>query len=332
MGVSNITLGEFLVQQQADVPSASGEFAALFAALVLAAKAVHRDISRAGLVDVLGAAGETNVQGEAQQKLDVLANAQFSSALAARGVVCGVASEEEEGFIRFDQRHNQQAKYVVLMDPLDGSANIDVNVSVGTIFSVYQRVTPVGGPVNESDFLQPGTKQVAAGYVIYGTSMLLVYSTGKGVNGFTFDASLGEFCLSHPNLQLPKCGSIYSVNQGKFEQFPSPIQRYLVGCQTDNAVKGLPYSARYIGSLVSDFHRNLIKGGVYLYPPVKAYPEGKLRLLYECNPIAFIAEQAGGKAVIAPGKRVLEVVPTSLHQRCPFYVGSSAMIAQLESA
>ncbi len=332
MTISNITLGEFLVQQQAGAPGASGEFSALFAALVLAAKAVHRDINRAGLVDVLGAAGETNVQGEPQQKLDVLANTLFSSALAARGVVCGIASEEEEGFIRFEQSHNQQAKYVVLMDPLDGSANIDVNVSVGTIFSVVQRVTPVGGPVNESDFLQPGTKQVAAGYVIYGTSTLLVYSTGKGVNGFTYDASLGEFCLSHPNMQLPKRGSIYSVNQGNFEQFPRPVQRYLMDCQTENAAKGQPYSARYIGSLVSDFHRNLIKGGVYLYPPVKAFPEGKLRLLYECNPIAFIAEQAGGKAIIAPGQRVLEVVPTSLHQRCPFYVGSYEMVEQLESS
>lgn len=324
------TLGEFIIDQQKEYPGASGELTSLFSSIRLAAKILHREINKAGLADIMGSAGAANVQGEQQQKLDVYANERFKSALAQRGVVCGIASEEEEQFVKFEETKNLDGKYVVLIDPLDGSSNIDVNVSVGTIFSVYRRVSPVGSHVTEEDFLQPGHKQIAAGYVIYGSSTMLVYSTGNGVNGFTYDPTIGVFCLSHPNLRVPENGTIYSINEGNYVHFPDGVKKYIKYCQEEDKSTKRPYTSRYIGSLVSDFHRNLIKGGIYMYPSTSSHPNGKLRLLYECNPMAFLIEQAGGKAIAGAGQRVLDIEPTELHQRCPLFVGSPNMVDKLE--
>lgn len=324
------TLGEFIIDQQKEYPGASGELTSLFSSIRLAAKILHREINKAGLADIMGSAGAANVQGEQQQKLDVYANERFKSALAQRGVVCGIASEEEEQFVKFEETKNLDGKYVVLIDPLDGSSNIDVNVSVGTIFSVYRRVSPVGSHVTEEDFLQPGHKQIAAGYVIYGSSTMLVYSTGNGVNGFTYDPTIGVFCLSHPNLRVPESGTIYSINEGNYVHFPDGVKKYIKYCQEEDKSTKRPYTSRYIGSLVSDFHRNLIKGGIYMYPSTASHPNGKLRLLYECNPMAFLIEQAGGKAIAGAGQRVLDIEPTELHQRCPLFVGSPNMVDKLE--
>ena len=324
------TLGEFIVDQQSGHPEATGELTSLFSSIRLAAKILHREINKAGLADITGAAGADNVQGEQQQKLDVYANERFKNALAQRGVVCGIASEEEEEFVKFEETKNCEGKYVVLIDPLDGSSNIDVNVSVGTIFSVYRRVSPVGSHVTEADFLQPGHKQIAAGYVIYGSSTMMVYSSGKGVNGFTYDPTIGVFCLSHPNLKIPEDGTIYSINEGNYVHFPDGVKKYIKYCQEEDTATKRPYTSRYIGSLVSDFHRNLIKGGIYLYPSTSRHPNGKLRLLYECNPMAFLIEQAGGKAIAGVGKRILDIEPTELHQRSPLFVGSTKMVDKLE--
>lgn len=324
------TLGEFIIDRQMEYPGATGELTSLFSSIRLAAKILHREINKAGLADITGAASSENIQGEQQQKLDVFANERFISALAQRGIVCGIASEEEEQIIKFEETKNLNGKYVVLMDPLDGSSNIDVNVSVGTIFSVYRRVSPVGSHVTQEDFLQPGNKQVAAGYVIYGSSTMLVYSTGNGVNGFTYDPTIGVFGLSHPNLRVPADGTIYSVNEGNYINFPEGVKKYIKYCQEEDTSTNRPYTSRYIGSLVSDFHRNLIKGGLYLYPSSGRYPDGKLRLLYECNPMAFLIEQAGGKAISSPGQRILDIEPTELHQRCPLFVGSPNMVDKLE--
>jgi len=245
-----------------------------------------------------------------------------------REIVCGIASEEEDEFVRIEGRNrSHDNKYVLLMDPLDDSSNIDVNVSVGTIFSIYRRVTPVGTPVQLEDFLQPGTQQVAAGYVIYGTSTMLVYTTGNGVNGFTLNPAIGVFYLSHPNIKFPVNGAIYSINEGYYSHFPQGVKDYLKFCQEETEDR--PYKARYIGSLVSDFHRNMIKGGIYVYPTSSKAPEGKLRLLYECNPMAYIAEQANGKATDGY-QRILEIKPTRLHQRVPFFCGSKKMVNDAE--
>jgi fructose-1,6-bisphosphatase I len=276
----------------------------------------------------LGAAGDTNIQGEDQQKLDVYANEKFIQTLINRNIVCGIASEEEDSFIAINSNdQNHQNKYIVLMDPLDGSSNIDVNVSVGTIFSIYRRVTPVGTPVQDQDFLQKGSEQVAAGYIIYGTSTMLVYTTGDGVNGFTLNPAIGTFYLSHPQMQFPENGTIYSVNEGNYIHFPKGIKNYIKYCQMEEGDR--PYTSRYIGSLVSDFHRNMIKGGIYLYPTSSKNPNGKLRLLYECNPMALLAEQANGKASDGT-TRILDIAPTELHQRVPFICGSSAMVEKAE--
>lgn len=324
------TLGEFIVDRQHEYPGATGELSSLFSSLRLAAKIVHREINKAGLVDLAGASGEENIQGEQQQKLDLYANDKFKAALAARGMVCGLASEEEDDFVRFEEGINLNGKYIVLTDPLDGSSNIDVNVSVGTIFSIYKRLSPIGQPVNEADFLQPGTEQVAAGYIIYGSSTMLVYTTGNGVHGFTYDPTLGVFCLSHQDMKFPEDGIIYSLNEGNYVHFPTGVKEYIKYCQVEDDATQRPYTSRYIGSLVSDFHRNLIKGGIYLYPTSSRYPNGKLRLLYECNPMAMLAEQAGGKAVADANKRILEIQPTELHQRAPFFVGSKNMVEKVE--
>ncbi|MEX0359612.1 MAG: class 1 fructose-bisphosphatase, partial [Allomuricauda sp.] len=286
------------------------------------------EVNKAGLVDILGTAGDTNIQGENQQKLDVLANEKFIQTLKNREIVCGIASEEEDDFISINsQDENHQNKYVVLIDPLDGSSNIDVNVSVGTIFSIYRRITPVGTPVTLEDFLQPGKNQVAAGYIIYGTSTMLVYTTGHGVNGFTLNPAIGTFYLSHPNMQFPETGKIYSVNEGNYIHFPQGVKDYIKYCQKEEGDR--PYTSRYIGSLVSDFHRNMIKGGIYMYPKSSKAHKGKLRLLYECNPMAFLAEQANGKA--SDGfQRIMEIKPTELHERVPFFCGSRKMVETAE--
>lgn len=324
----NKTLGEFIIENQKAHQYSSGELSKIINSIRLAAKVVNYKVNKAGLVDIVGAAGDQNIQGEDQQKLDVYANEVFIQTLINREIVCGIASEENDDFITvegLDKSHNN--KYVVLMDPLDGSSNIDVNVSVGTIFSVYKRVSPIGTPVTLEDFLQPGTAQVAAGYVVYGTSTMLVYTTGHGVNGFTLNPAIGTFYLSHPNMKFPEKGNIYSVNEGNYVHFPQGVKDYIKYCQLEEGDR--PYTSRYIGSLVSDFHRNMIKGGIYLYPTTSKTPNGKLRLLYECNPMAFIAEQAGGKASNGFG-RIMEIQPTELHQRVPFYSGNKEMVEKAE--
>lgn len=323
------TLGEFIIENQSSFKYSSGELSSLINSIRLAAKVVNHEVNKAGLVDIIGAAGDTNIQGEDQQKLDVYANDKFIQTLTNRNIVCGIASEEEDDFISINsQDENHQNKYIVLIDPLDGSSNIDVNVSVGTIFSIYRRVTPVGTPVTLEDFLQKGNKQVAAGYVVYGTSTMLVYTTGDGVNGFTLNPAIGSFYLSHPNMEFPEDGGIYSVNEGNYFDFPQGIKNYIKYCQKEEDDR--PYTSRYIGSLVSDFHRNMIKGGIYIYPASSKAPTGKLRLLYECNPMAFLAEQAGGKA--SDGfKRIMDIQPSELHQRVPMFCGSTKMVEKAES-
>ena len=325
----NQTLGEFIIEKQTEFQYSSGELSKLINAIRLAAKVVNHEVNKAGLVDITGSYGDTNIQGEEQQKLDVLAHEKFIQTLTNREIVCGIASEEEESFISINSLDNRhQNKYVVLIDPLDGSSNIDVNVSVGTIFSIYRRITPIGTPVTLEDFLQPGKNQVAAGYVVYGTSTMLVYTTGHGVNGFTLNPAIGTFYLSHPNMQYTETGKIYSVNEGNYIHFPQGVKDYIKYCQQEEDDR--PYTSRYIGSLVSDFHRNMIKGGIYLYPESSKAPNGKLRLLYECNPMAFIAEQAGGSA--SDGfRRILDLQPSALHQRTPFFCGSRKMVATLEA-
>ena len=324
------TMGEFLVETQKAFPQANGGLTQVLSSIRLAAKVVHRTINKAGLVDILGDAGSENVQGEHQMRMDIYANDTFLKSFKSMGEVCGVGSEELEDFIAFDDDIHNNSKYVVLMDPLDGSSNVDVNVSVGTIFSIYQRVSPLGKPVQLEDFLQPGNKQVAAGYVIYGSSTMLVFTTGNGVNGFTLDPSIGTFCLSHPLIQVPENGSIYSVNEGNYVHFPEGVKRYIKYCQELDEPSGRPYTSRYIGSLVSDLHRNLLKGGIYLYPTGTKSPKGKLRLLYECNPLAFITEQAGGRATDGY-QRIMDIKPEELHQRVAYFVGSTAMVLEAES-
>ncbi len=322
------TLGEYIIENQKTFQYSSGELSRLINSIRLAAKVVNHEVNKAGLVDITGAYGETNVQGEDQQKLDVLANELFIETLINREIVCGIASEEEDDFITVKgHNENHDNKYVVLMDPLDGSSNIDVNVSVGTIFSIYRRITPAGEPVQLKDFLQPGHQQVAAGYIIYGTSTMLVYTTGHGVNGFTLNPAIGTYYLSHPNMQFPESGRIYSVNEGNYIHFPIGVKKYIKYCQEEEGDR--PYTSRYIGSLVSDIHRNMIKGGIYMYPKSSKAENGKLRLLYECNPMAFIVEQAGGKA--SDGfQRIMDIQPTELHERVPFFCGSKKMVEKAE--
>lgn len=324
-----VTLEEFIIDRQNDFPYATGELSSLLSAIGLAAKVVNREVNKAGLVDILGAHGEENVQGEEQQKLDVYADERFMAALEAQGQVCGMASEEQEDYIGFKRDIAREGKYVVMIDPLDGSSNIDVNVSIGTIFSIYRRISRPGDEVTSADFLQKGEKQVAAGYVIYGSSTMLVYTTGNGVNGFTLDPSLGTFYLSHANMKIPESGKIYSINEGNYPHFSDGVKKYIAYCKEMDSSTDRPYSARYIGSLVADFHRNMLKGGLFMYPATKKAPNGKLRLLYECNPLAFIVEQAGGKASNGIDC-IMSIEPQTLHQRVPYFVGSAKMVDKVK--
>ena len=315
------TLDRFIKQKQDDFPYATGELSQLLRDLALAGKLVNREINRSGLLNVEGAYGATNIQGEEQQKLDVIADIRFARALKRGGEVCVIISEEEEEVVDLE---NPDGKYVVAIDPLDGSSNIDVNVSIGTIFSIYRRISPTGAPAQTEDYLQPGNKQVAAGYILYGSSCMLVYTTGKGVFGFTYEPSLGEFFVSHQGIKAPHSGKIFSINEGSSTSFPEGIRKFLDYCKNEG------FSGRYIGSLVADFHRNMLKGGIYIYPPTEQSPQGKLRLMYECNALAFIIEQAGGKA--SDGRnRILDIQPTDLHQRVPFVAGSTALVEKVES-
>ena len=329
MSVTNQTLGEFIIDNQRAFKYSSGELSRLINSIRLAGKVVNHEVNKAGLVDILGEAGNQNVQGEDQKKLDVYANEKFIQSLTNREIVCGIASEENDDYIAIEGSNKKNDnKYVVLIDPLDGSSNIDVNVSVGTIFSIYRRVTPLGQPVTEADFLQPGNQQVAAGYIVFGTSTMLVYTTGSGVNGFTLNPAIGTYYMSNPNMQFPEDGHIYSVNEGNYNYFPQGVKDYIKYCQLNEGDR--PYNSRYIGSLVSDIHRNMIKGGIYFYPRSVKSKDGKLRLAYECNPMAFIVEQAGGKASNGY-ERILDIQPKELHQRVPFYCGSKNMVEKCES-
>jgi fructose-1,6-bisphosphatase I len=324
-----LTLDEFTIQQLRSVPGATGELSSLLRDIGLAAKRVNVEVNKAGLVDILGDTGSVNIQGEEVKKLDVYANNQFTGVLK-HGISCaGIASEELDDIVVFDDEVSNNSKYVCMYDPLDGSANIDVNVSIGTIFAVFRRKTPIGQPCTLDDFLQKGINMVAAGYIIYGSSTMLVYATRRGVNGFTLDPSIGEFTLSHPDIKCPEQGKIYSVNHGNFFQYGEGVKKYIERCQQKTKTDGGPYTQRYIGSMVADVHRNLIKGGIFMYPGTVDKPNGKLRLLYECNPFAFIVEVAGGKATNGK-ERILEVQPTSLHQRTPFFIGSKKMMNELE--
>ncbi len=322
------TLGQFIIEKQADFPYAKGELSRLLRDIGIAAKIVNREVNKAGLADILGENGTTNVQGEGQKKLDIYANEQFISALKHGGECCIVASEENKDLIFLDTDISKDAKYIVAIDPLDGSSNIDVNVGIGTIFSIYRRKTTSGRATME-DVLQKGTEQVAAGYVIYGSSTMLVYTTGKGVNGFTLDPSIGEFCLSHPDMKIPKDGVIYSINEGYYAHFPDGVKKYIKYCQVEDDKTNRPYTSRYIGSMVADLHRNMIKGGIFIYPITSQAPKGKLRLVYECNPMAFIIEQAGGRASNGY-ERILELDVKELHQRTAIFIGSENMVFKAE--
>ncbi|MBS1542560.1 MAG: class 1 fructose-bisphosphatase [Bacteroidetes bacterium] len=315
-----IALDRFIKNNQDQFQYASGELSQLLRDIALASKVVHREVTKAGLVDLSGSLGSHNSAGDQQQKLDVLANIRFTRALAKGGEACAIISEETESYADL----NNDGKYVIAIDPLDGSSNIDVNVSIGTIFSIYRRKSEPGNPITASDILQKGSEQVAAGYILYGSSTMLVYTTGHGVNGFTYEPTLGEYFLSHPDMKMPVEGKIYSINEGLANSFSGSVQAYLQYCKDRN------YTARYIGSLVADFHRNLLKGGIYIYPATAKDPGGKLRLMYECNALAFVAEQAGGKATDGRN-RILDIIPVDLHQRTPFLVGSTMMVEKAMS-
>jgi fructose-1,6-bisphosphatase I len=324
------TLSEFINEQQTAFPYAKGDLTLILNHIGVASKLVNREVRAAGLVDILGMTGKSNIQGEDVMKLDEFANEKFIKILSSSGQVCAIASEENHDIIRFNTEIARGGKYVVCIDPLDGSSNIDVNVSIGTIFSIYRRITPPGSLPQMEDILQTGKKQVAAGYVIYGSSTMLVYTTGLGVTGFTYDPSIGEYCLSHFKIEIPEKGKIYSVNEGNYKQFSPGLRNYIDACKGKEDDGSDALSSRYIGSLVSDFHRNMLKGGIYMYPSTFKQPGGKLRLLYECNPIAFLAEQAGGMATDGKGNRILDIEPVAIHQRTPFFSGSTEMIKSVE--
>lgn len=325
-----ITLGEYIIKNQNDFPYAKGELTRLFNAITLASKVMNSQINKAGLVDdLMGKVGTQNVQGEEQKKLDVYANKIFINALTARNEVCGLASEEEEETIILENETGKNGKYIVLIDPIDGSSNIEVNVSIGTVFGIYRRISPIGSVAVKADFLQDGRQQVAAGYVIFGSSTMLVFSTGNGVNGFTLDPSVGVFYLSHSNMTIPEKGTVYSINEGNYTYFTDSMKSYIDYCKAVDSSTKRPYTGRYIGSMIADLHRTFLKGGIYLYPNSQKAPNGKLRLLYECNPMAYLIEQAGGMATDGKGS-ILDIKPTEIHQRTPFFGGSRKMVEQLQ--
>ncbi|PSR11241.1 MAG: class 1 fructose-bisphosphatase [Bacteroidetes bacterium] len=318
-----VTLDEFIIHRQKDFAYASGELTGLLRDIGVAAKIVNREVNKAGLIGILGRADSENATGDEVQKLDLFANDKLIECLRNSGECAGIASEENEDFIPLIPVAGKAAKYVVIFDPLDGSSNIDVNVSVGTIFGIYRRVSPLDQPCQKEDFLQKGTELVAAGYVLYGTSTMLVYSTGRGVNGFTLDPSIGEFCLSHRDIRMPDRGNYYSVNQGYYLKFDVEMRRYIDHCSDLNL------RLRYIGSMVSDVHRSLFQGGIFLYPNTRKYPHGKLRMVYECNPLSYIVEQAGGKAITCQLQRILDIEVHHLHQRESIAIGSPAMVDEM---
>jgi fructose-1,6-bisphosphatase I len=322
-----ITMDEFTIQETRKFPQATGELSALLRDIGLAGKIINKQVNKAGLVDILGAHGATNVQGEEQMKLDVYANDVLIHILKNSTDCAGIASEENDDHVCYQDAVSMNSKYVVLFDPLDGSSNIDVNAPIGTIFAIYRRQSTVGQPCTKEDFLQAGKNLMAAGYIIYGSSTMMVYATKLGVNGFTLEPSIGEFCLSHPDMKCPENGKIYSINQGNSNKYDEAMQSYLNFCMENKKEEGRPYSHRYIGSMVADMHRTLIKGGIFIYPADKGTTKGKLRLQYECNPMAFIIEAAGGKAVSGNGN-ILDIEPTELHQRTPIFIGSKNMVNQ----
>ncbi len=320
-----ITMDEFTIQETRKFPHATGELSALLRDIGLAGKIINKQVRKAGLIDILGAHGATNVQGEEQMKLDVFANETLINILKNSSECAGIASEENDNHLCYEDTYSLNSKYVVLFDPLDGSSNIDVNASIGTIFAIYRRLSEIGQPCTEADFLQPGNKLMAAGYIIYGSSTMMVYATRASVNGFTLEPSIGEFCLSHPDIRVPENGKIYSINQGNSVKYSQGMLDYLTYCMESKKEEGRPYGHRYIGSMVADLHRTLIKGGIFIYPGDKSNPNGKLRLQYECNPMAFIVEAAGGKATTG-NTDILNVQPAELHQRVPIFIGSKNMV------
>lgn len=325
-----MTMDEFTIQETRKFPQATGELSALLRDIGLACKIINKQVLKAGLVDILGQHGATNVQGEEQMKLDVFANDTLISVLENSADCAGIASEENDDFVCFNDEYSNQSKYVVLFDPLDGSSNIDVNAPIGTIFSIYRRVSEIGTPCNAEDFLQPGNRLMAAGYVIYGSSTMMVYATKLGVNGFTLEPSIGEFCLSHPDMKCPEKGKIYSINQGNTVKYSDATKSFLDYCMESDNETSRPFSHRYIGSMVADMHRTLIKGGIFLYPADNSNANGKLRLQYECNPMAFLVEAAGGIATDG-AQRILDIKPEQLHQRVPVYIGSKNLVEKAVS-
>ncbi len=323
------TLNQFIVERQADFPYASGELSRLLSDIGIAAKIINREVNKAGLANILGESGKTNVQGEYVQKLDEFANEQLLYALSSGGECCVMASEENESIVPVNNQIASEAKYVVNFDPLDGSSNIDVCAPIGTIFAIYRRITTKDDGCANKDALQQGRYQVAAGYILYGSSTMLIYTTGNGVNGFTLDPSIGEFCLSHPNIKVEKDADIFSINEGNWHDYTEGIQQYLQNCKSGNNNKGKPYKGRYIGSLVADIHRTLLKGGIFLYPATQKDPKGKLRLIYEANPMAFIIEQAGGSATDGD-QPIMDKTPQDLHERTPLFIGSSNMVKEVQ--
>lgn len=322
------TLARHIYEEERNYPEATGELSDLLHDLSLAAKVISLEVNKAGLVDILGFTGDENIQGEQVKKLDVYAHEMMIKAMDHGGHLCVMASEEEEDIIHIPEEFHI-GKYVLLFDPLDGSSNIDANVSIGTIFSIYRRISPEDGPGTMEDCLQPGIKQVAAGYIIYGSSTIFVYTAGNGVHGFTLDPSFGEFILSHPNIITPKKSKIYSINEGNYLYWHPGLKKYIKWLQDEDSATERPYSSRYIGSMVSDIHRNLLYGGIYMYPADSRNPNGKLRLMYECNPMAFIVEQAGGRATNGK-QRMLDIKPTSLHERTPIFIGSEEDVLLVE--
>lgn len=326
--MADVTVTEHLLLHQKKTPQATGQFTGLLYDLILSGKTIARRVGKAGLLDVLGGTGEVNVQGEDVQKLDIISNRILIYRMERSGAVCAMGSEENADLIRVGPEF-PRGDYILIFDPLDGSSNIDINVDVGTIFSILRRPAGNTGEVHMEEVLQPGTEQVAAGYILYGPSTMLVLSTGDGVHGFTLDPGVGEFLLSHPYMKMPEQGYIYSVNDGYHRFWDEAAREAVDWFRKVDTMDGKPYSARYVGALVADFHRTLLRGGIYMYPPERRKPEGKLRLMCEANPLAFLAEQAGGKA--SDGHmRILDKKPEKLHQRTPLFIGSTKDVEAVE--